>query len=325
MQVNIRQYFTPTAIGQHLEALPVLETFIMDLIYTTRITHPLPVLGVDELLSITGNVPVVRRGTSAFPLSSDAKGITYLEPQPVDVSSFLGAVDLNNLKLLGAQGVEYWVRGKVDTQRRAVRSTTEAMACQSLSGAISYPMRTDSGLDTYNVNFGSILGYEVTAPWDAQDTTLAMILLDLIGMGNVIKRTSGYGSKIIFLAGQDAFIAVANKVIGVQDAKISAQVTEKGVSIGGFTIQLATGGYKDLANQGAWVPSVADDAIVAVAVDAPFKLFYCALDDLDANLLPMPFFSKPIKKDNPSGYDIIGMSKPVPVPVPKAICKSLVV
>lgn len=320
MQVNIRQYFTPAAVGLHLEALPILETFIMDLIYTTRITHPLPVLGVDELLSITGNVPVVRRGTAAFPLSGESKGITYLEPQPVDVSSFLGAVDLNNLKLLGDQGVEYWVRSKVDTQRRAVRSTTEAMACQSLSGAISYPMKTDSGLTTYDVNFGSILSHNISAAWDADTTTLAMILLDLINMGNVIKRASGYGSKIVYLAGQDAYIAVANKIIGVQDAKINAQVTEKGITIAGFTIMLATGGYKDLANAGAWVPSVADDKVVAVAVDAPFKLFYCALDDLDANLLPMPFYSKPVKMDNPSGYNIIGMSKPVPVPVPKAIC-----
>lgn len=327
MQVNIRQYFTPAAVALHLQALPVLETFIMDLIYGNRITHPLPVLGVDELLSITGNVPVVRRGTAAFSLSGESKGITYLEPQPVDVSSFLGAVDLNNLKLLGEQGIEYWVRSKVDTQRRAVRATTEAMACQSLSGSIAYPMKTDSGLQTYSVNFGSILSYTISALWDAEGTTLGAILLDLIGMGNVIKRASGYGSKIVYLAGQNAYIAVANKILAaVQDGNvINAQVTDKGINLAGFTIMLATGGYKDLANNNAWVPSVPDDEVLAVAVDAPFKLFYCALDDLDANLLPMPFFSKPVKMDNPSGYNIIGMSKPVPVPVPKAICNATAV
>lgn len=327
MQVNIRQYFTPAAVALHLEALPVLETFIMDLIYGNRVTHPLPVLGVDELLSITGNVPLVRRGTAAYPLSGESKGITYLEPQPVDISSFLGAVDLNNLKLLGDQGIEYWVRGKIDTQRRAVRSTTEALACQSLSGAIAYPIKTDSGLQTYSVNFGSILSHTISALWDAADTGLETILLDLINMGNVIKRASGYGSKIVYLAGQDVYVAVVGKVLAAINAGgiVNAQVTEKGVNIAGFTIMLATGGYKDLTNNGAWVPSVADDSIVAVAVDAPFKIFYCALDDLDANLLPMPFYSKPIKMDNPSGYNIIGMSKPVPVPVPKAICSATAV
>jgi hypothetical protein len=58
MQVNIRQYFTPAAVAVQLAALPRLTTFIMDLVYTNRITHPLPVLGIDELQSVTGNVPV---------------------------------------------------------------------------------------------------------------------------------------------------------------------------------------------------------------------------------------------------------------------------
>lgn len=327
MQINIRQYFSPLAIAQHLEALPAIETFIMDLVYGTRITHPMAVLGIDELLSVTGNVPVVRRGTAAYALTGDSKGISYLEPQPVDVSSWLGATDLNNLKLLGNQGIEYWVRGKVDTQRRAVRATTEAMACQSLSGVISYPMKTDAGLDTYVVNFGAILSYNIQTVWTDDAVELGDVLKDLIGMGNVIKRASGYGSKIVYLAGQDVYVALVNKILAAVQAGgiVNAQITEKGINIGGFMVMLASGGYKDLANAGAWVPSVADDEITAVAVDAPFKLFYCALDDLDANLLPMPFYSKPVKKDNPSGYDIIGMSKPVPVPVPKAICNATAV
>lgn len=325
MQVNIRQYFTPAAVAGYLEELPVLETFVMDLLYQNRITHPLPVLGIDELLPITGNVPLVRRGTAAYPLAGESKGITYLEPQPIDVSSFLGAVDLNNLKLLGNQGVEFWARGKVDTQRRAVRSTTETLACQSLSGTISYPMKTDSGLDTYTVNFGSILSYTISKKWEHADTTVADILNDLINLGNVIKRKSGYGSKISFLAGQTAYIALANKVLTMGESNIVALVTEKGITIAGFTVMLASGGYKDLANGGAWVPSVADKDILAVAQDAPWKLFYCALDDLDANLLPMPFYSKPVKLDNPSGYNIIGMSKPVPVPVVNAICRGVAV
>lgn len=325
MEINLRQYFTPAAVAGYLEQLPVLETFVMDLLYQNRITHPLPVLGVDELLSITGNVPLVRRGTAAYALSGDSRGITYLEPQPVDISSFLGAVDLNNLKMLGNQGIEYWARGKVDTQRRAVRATTEALACQSLSGTISYPMKTDSGLDTYTVNFGSILSYTISKKWEHADTTVADILNDLINMGNVIKRKSGFGAKISYLAGQTAYIAVANKVLTMGESNIVAKVDEKGINIAGFTILLASGGYKDLANAGAWVPAVADKDVLAIAQDAPFKLFYCAIDDLDANLLPMPFYSKPVKLDNPSGYNIIGMSKPVPVPVVNAICRGIAI
>ncbi len=324
MQVNIRQYFTPAAVGAHLAQLPKIETFIMDLVYKNRVTHALPVLGIDELVSITGNVPVVRRGTAAYPLAGDSKGLTYLEPQPVDVSSFLGASELNNLKLLGNEGIQYWVRNKIDTQRGAVRATTEAMACQSLTGKISYAMKTDSGLTSYDVDFGSILTYTIAKKWDDANTTVADILLDLISMGTVIQNKSGYGSKIAFLAGKKTYVAVANKVLNIAaDANVKAQVTEKGISIAGFTIVLASGGYKNLLDNDTYVPAVADHHIQAVALDAPWKLFYCALDDLDANLLPMPFYSKAVKKDNPSGYEIIGMSKPVPVPAVNATCRGV--
>lgn len=324
MQINLRQYFTPAAVANHLLALPKLETFIMDLIYPNRPVHPLPVLGVDELTTINGNVPVVRRGTAAFNLAGDGQKITYLEPMPVDVSSFLTASDLNNLKLLGQTGTEQWVRNKVDTQRRVVRATTEALACQSITGKISYAMKTDAGLKKYEIDFGSILTLTISKKWDDADTTVADILLQLINLGNKIKQTSGYGAKIVYLAGQSAYVALANKVLALPgDSKIAATVTEAGINVGGFEVKLAQGGYKDLNNNDTWVPSVADTTVVAIATDAPFKLFYCALDDLDANLLPMPFFSKPIKKDNPSGYEIIGMSKPVPVPAVQSICKGI--
>lgn len=324
MQVNIRQYFTAAAVAAYLEQLPQLETFVMDLVYGNRITHPLPVLGIDELMSINGNVPLVRRGTAAYPLAGDNRGITYLEPQPVDVSSFLGATDLNNLKLLGSQGVEYWARGKVDTQRRACRATTEALACQSLTGTISYPMKIEGGMDTFTVKFGDILSYTISKKWDHADTTVADILLDLITMGNTIKQKAGFGAKMIYVAGAKTFVAVANKVLTMGDSKIAAEVTEKGISLAGFTIMLGSGGYKNLSS-GAWVPVVGDKDVQAIALDAPWKLFYCALDDLDANLLPMPFYSKPVKIENPSGYNIIGMSKPVPVPVCNATCKGTAV
>ena len=44
----------------------------------------------------------------------------------------------------------------------------------------------------------------------------------------------------------------------------------------------------------------------------PGTLFYLALDDFDAGLKALPFFAKQVKSDDPSGYKIIGMSKPLP-------------
>ena len=319
MQVDIRKYFTPAAVAAHLEALPELKSPIIDLVYPTRPTHPLPVLGVDELSGVVRNVPVVRRGTAAYPLTGRGKTITYLEPQPVHVSHFLGAVDLNNLKLLDNRGVDQWVRNKVDVQRRAVRATTEALACQSLTGKISYPMKTDAGLTTYDIDFGAPGTFTPSALWDAAGTDVADILGDLVAMRTQLQNASGYGGRIAVLAGKSAFLAVAKKALAVvADRNIAISVTDDGIVLPGFTLTLASGGYRNL-NDDSWVPAVADKQIVMAALDAPFKLFYCALDDLDANLLPMPFYSKPVKEADPSGWNIIGMSKPIPVPVVEAI------
>jgi hypothetical protein len=69
---------------------------------------------------------------------------------------------------------------------------------------------------------------------------------------------------------------------------------------------------------------VADDDVVMVALDAGHKLPYCALDDLDAKLQPLPFFVKPLKTDDPSGYKLVAESKPFPVVNVKGICTSAV-
>ena len=44
----------------------------------------------------------------------------------------------------------------------------------------------------------------------------------------------------------------------------------------------------------------------------PGKLIYAALDDLDANLAPMPFYCKPQEMKDPDGIKLIASSKPLP-------------
>lgn len=323
MEINLRQYFTPAAVAGSLKTLPELESFILDLIYAQRINHQLPVLGVEALLDVSNNVPVVRRGTAAYPLTAGSQSITYIEPQPVELASFVSASELNNLKLIATDGIQSWVNQKIDQQRRSVRATTEALACQSLTGTISYPMKTSAGLDTYTVEFGTPLTYTPSATWDASGASVGKVLKDLIGMANQIKRTSGYGSKMVYLAGEDAFVALADLVVN-NKTNIAAKVDGNGIALAGFDVMLAQGGYTNLSS-GAWTPAVAAKNVVAVAVDAPFRLFYCAIDDVDAGLVAMPFYSQAIKTTDPSGYKIIGKSKPLPVPAVKAICTAQVV
>lgn len=319
LDIDLRQYLTPKAIAQTLESLPPLQSPVMDRIYpeAVRKQHQLAVLGIQELQKVVKNVPVVRRGTAAVVLDQGQGGISYIEPQPVDVSSFLTAKELNDMKLLSEKGIQDYTADIIDYQRRVIRKTTEALSAQSLTGQIAYPMKTNAGYDTYSINFGSTLSYSPTTLWDNQSKTVSDVLMDLIDIAKIINE-KGY-SNIAFLAGAKAFATLAGLVISIQGPTIQAQVTENAILVAGFKIELFNGVYIDLTN-GQTKYVVDSSKICAVGLDAPFTLYYCAIDDIDAGLVALPYFATPENKKNPSGIEIVGRSKPLPVPVVDAIC-----
>ena len=318
-EVNLRKYFTPRAIAQTLEKLPPLQTPVLDRIYpeSVRKQHQLPVLGINEIKRTVKNVPVVRRGTAAVPLQDGQGGISYIEPQPIEVSSFISAKELNDMKLLSEKGIQEYIAGVIDYQRQVIRKTTEALAAQSLKGEISYPMKTNAGYDLYVVSFGSTNSYTVSTPWNAENKKFADVLLDLIRISELLNK-KGY-SNVAFLAGSRAFITLAQLVLNLQGDTIKAQVTEKAITLAGFTVELFNGVYED-PRDGSTRYVVEPNYICAVALDAPFTLYYCAIDDIEAGLVAMPYYATPDMKKNPSGVEIVGKSKPLPVPVVDAIC-----
>jgi hypothetical protein len=54
------------------------------------------------------------------------------------------------------------------------------------------------------------------------------------------------------------------------------------------------------------------------------KLFFAALDDLDANLAALPFYAKPVEKKDPDGVKIVASSKPLPAPALAKMCRQTV-
>jgi len=208
LEVDLRKYFTPKAVAEALKTLPPIPTQILDRVYTTKRQWPLPVLGVDEITKVIQTVPVVRRGTPAVPIQSEARQIQYIEPQPIETSSFLGAVKLNNLKLLDSKDIQIWVNDQIADIRRAIKWTTETLAAQSITGTISYPMKIQGGYDVYTVDFGSTLEYAPDVLWSDANKTVGHILKDLIEIGKLIKK-QGYGRQIVWFAGADVFSASA--------------------------------------------------------------------------------------------------------------------
>ncbi len=318
--VNLRTFFTPQAIAQRLQALPPIKSPTMDLIYPGRSQHPLAVLGVDEISEVALTVPVVRRGSPSTPVVTDAREISYIEPLPLRPSTTLTAVDLNNFKLLDNSGRDVWVSAKMDILRRIVHRSTEALCAQSLTGTITYPVKLQGGgYDSYQVVFGTPQSYVPATAWDNAQAKITDIFKTFTEM-QVLLQEAGYGGQVEIWAGKTAFyglMALAEKVTST--ARIRVEISAEGVFVGNYLVKLRAETYKN-PETGLFVQIVPDDKIVMVAQDANHRLFYCAVDDLDANLVPMPFFVKPIEQKDPSGIKLVAESKPLPVPVPKAIC-----
>jgi len=145
----------PKIVAEVIKTLPPIQTKVLDDVYTRKVTHPFPQIGIKEVQDVAGAVPVVRRGAPGVPVSGGDASISYIEPQPIKVTDSVTAVDANNLKSMGAQGYRAFMAQKLDILRRKIKLTTEALAAQSLTGKISYPIRLENGQsDTYEVTQG---------------------------------------------------------------------------------------------------------------------------------------------------------------------------
>lgn len=331
MDIDLRTLFTYNAVVQTLQSLPPLLTPALDIYYpeSRRGTHPLPTIGMDEVTDITKTMPVVRRGAPSTPITGSSEQISYIEPQPIRPSIGVSGNELNNLKVLlalkgqqGANSIETWRAAQIERLRRAVRATTEALSVQSLSGSISYPMRIEGGAyTTYTVTFGTILSETISTKWDNQAKTLDGVLGDLIALATKVK-SKGYGTQIRYEAGVTAYLALAKMVIALQnDNRITASVGEASLNIAGFVVNLNNGSYMN-PQTGASVDNLGAKKIRAIDLAAPFTLKYCALDDIESGLVALPFFPKAVLLQDPSQWKLIGESKPLPIPVPNAICEA---
>ena len=320
LQFDINSFFSRDSLIRTLTDMPVLSSPVLDSIYKSerRRNHPLPTVAISDLQQPITNIAVSRRGSAPTPLYGDRGEITHIEPQPFRPSERLNGVEVNNFKLLDRSGVQLLINNKIDRLRRVIRASTEAIAAQSLTGKISYSMNMDGGFGTYEVDFGSTLNFTPSVLWDDAQVAIDDILETLIEMEANIQETSRFGVGIKFWAGKKAFMALSKLVQSFEGRGIVASMDEKSIFIGGYKIELMNSAYIDPATGNA-VKVVDDKKLLAVATDAPFELVYAVLDDLDSNLVSMPFFVKPIEDKRTSSIELVAESKPLPVPYTKAI------
>lgn len=314
---TIQGFLTPAHIGQRIAVQKPVTTAIRDWMYPNRVPHPFAQIGMDEVKKVIKNVPVVRRGTKAVPINTDSQSMTLIEPQGIDVADQLSATEINNMKMLSNTSIEQMVNNKTDHMMKTVTKTSEALCAQSLSGRISYPMKTEGGMDVYEVDFGDTQTYTPAKKWDASGITIADVYTHLSDMQTQLEE-AGFGSKIEFKAGKKAFQTLLMLADGANNKAIKVEVKEDAIIVGGITVMKEAGVYEGIG--GNAVAKVEPHKIVACDVEAGHGYWWLALDDIRAGLVPLPFFPSHEITNNPSQMEIVGRSKPFPGPIVDAIC-----
>ncbi|WP_108945630.1 major capsid protein [Shewanella halifaxensis] len=321
----IASMLTPQFIAETLQKYKKKKSVrqpIRELVFKDTKQHPFSSISVAELSKVLSNVPMVRRGTKAYALDHKSGAMTVIEPQGIDLSDFIGAKELNDLKALivqqGNDALKAYLETRINDMLVSVEKTVEVLCAQALTGTIHYPMKTDAGTDVYEIDFGETQRFNLVEKL-AANTSLAKLHGLFTSMSSQMSEYD-FDVEQVVVAGKEAFatiLAIANTA--TKQSIINVTLTSPTeLNIGGFRIFSIAGTYKGVGK--VKTDKVDSKSIAMIDIAAMHRMYYLALDDLDAGLQPLPFFASHEFSKNPSGVELIGRSKPIPAPVVKAIC-----
>ncbi len=294
---------------------------IRNKVFGKAIFYPSVRIPWNVLKETLSNIPVVRRGTKAYQLGGNDLETQSIEPQGFSTVSHVSAAELNNLKAIGLTNIQKFFDMLQFGVMRKIEFSTEALCAQSLTGKIAYPMKTADGAnELFEVDYGETLRYSFETALSAADATIEHVYTALQEMEEKIQE-KGYGMNVETLCGKTLFARIVTLAGKNQSNVLDVKVGKGQVNVGGYIINSESGSYETMSGgMKSRVKTVGDDKMVMIDLDAGHNLYYAALDDLDAGLQALPFFSKVKKVDDPSGADVYTMSKPLPAVIVDAIC-----
>jgi len=331
MLAQLKGLFTPVAIAESLNTLPPMETTIMDGLFKQRPTHPLPLIGISELVSVVQTVPVVRRDGTPISLKGETANMEFIAPLPVKVKIPVTASELNDLKVImgNSAAVAGWRTRKVEQVRQTVRNTTEAMCSVVFStGKLTWPVELEGGRrEVYEVDYGPLLAFTPEAKL-AVTSRLPDVYKLLRGMELTVKQ-AGLGGKVEFWAGTDVVSVLLGIVEGYTSTTESkpyrVQLEQGKIIVGSYVINFMDETYPNPDNEKDWLPKLDPKTLVAVSTNHPGTVWYCAIDSISANNAATPLHIVPVPRDDDSGIMLIGQAKPLPARPSRASCKAVVV
>ena len=307
-------------------------TPVMDLFYpeSRRQAWPMVLVPRQKITSITRAVPIVLRGAPGITLSHASGTFEYIEPHPVSTYDAVSAAEFNNAALAGAMAVQSWADERTRQHLQAHRLTTEALAAQSLTGTITYPIADQTGrvVDTYTVQFGTPGTFTVTKDWTDAGTTIQDIYKDLTAMRLQLERAGWNGTAV--LCGVNIMAALLDKIEAIPNDQrtLARQQDDGAVRIAEFTLKSFTGQYYHPGGVGGTNPApgyvevIGVDEILMYAPPAPWTFLRVKLDNfrLPENPGPLGVITA-VSKDGKT-IEVFAESKPFPIPVPESTIRT---
>lgn len=327
MSLDLLTLFNRDALIRRLKDAAILESVVMDEVFTHRPQLASPTVPIHEIQATTRTLPLIQRGGPSIGIAQAGSAVSVYEALPISFNITVSAADLNNLRNFDPQSLETWANQKTEQARRLVRRTTEGMAAQALNGRISWPLQlSGGGTDVYEVHWGSTISVAPSKKFDDTGASLVDVTKTLTAMRNAMKRKGFGGGQVKVWAGENAFYAIMALAEKYTGSSIKLEIEESALVVAGTKIILRSEEYPHPVQKNTWVPVLAKNLLRMIDVSSGgHQMPYCALDDLDAKLAPLPIFIKPIKQDDPSGYKLVVQSKPFPVPNMDAVADAEVV
>lgn len=323
MPIDLRNIFNPATVAASFKALPPLKTSIIDNAFKTAKNHPKAVIGIADIKKRTGAIPVVRRGSNPVNIGAGSVDASFYAPLPVMPSISITAAELNDLQVvLGDKASrDAWISEQVDTLRRIVRNTTEAIASVVLTtGKYSWAVKTESGQETFEIDFGSTLSY---SDKKITDTSKVADVFDIVDAMAEMIQSEGYGENVRFFAGKEVYgklLTLAESWAASENGRSPINLSVQGnvVNIGGYEIIRMTEKYLNPVTN-TMVEKLPAKSLVGFADISEAGVYYCAIDSISNNNKATPFYIYTEQKGD-RAVELMAQSKPVPVRPSKSTC-----
>lgn len=313
LQGRLNTFFNLKNFADVISTLPKPQTPMTDLLFGQgkRKQKTSPYIAIQDIQNETGAVPVILRGSKSYGVDSGKKSIGMIEVQPLSMNKFISGAELNNLIAVGeTDSINAKLTEVIENLRDRTAVSTEILVCQSLSGKISYPASIEgASYETYTVEIGKPKALAAT-DIGASGKTIADLQKALEAQF-IAQQSTGSSSDVRYLVGSDVYAKIVELVISAKGV-IPVQWTDTGLTLFGKYKLMPLSTTYALPGSDTAQSIIDSKSIQTVDLSNTGKLFYAALDELDAKLQPLPFFASYEHSQDPSGIKVFSSSKPLP-------------